>query len=472
MRQTPTTSEADGMSVSHLSCDQNGAVHIVVIGAGEVGSYLAERLSREGHDVAMVEQDADRLEQLTRRVDVLGVRGGGASPSVLKDARIDRCDLIVAVTNIDETNMLACKLGKLLGVETAVARIENAELRAATSKQVREDMGIDLVVDPDAETAEQIFDLLEFPGTAEVAKMAGGDLVVIGARIPDHAPLVGKSLAEIAAEHEPNWDFLFGAIVRGDTTIIPRGDHRIEADDYVRIVCRTKARREILGELGLDRATPKRIMVLGGGRIGQAVAEHVTKRNARVVIVDRDADRVEQLARDVPRALVVRGEITDDELLHQEGVASADAVIALTGEDDANVLACIFAKSAGAVETIAVAHRLELLPLLKQVGIDVALSPRTASANAVMRFVRGGVAVSTALEGDAEVVELEVQEGSTVDGALIAELRLPKEGVVIGGVVRDGKGQIARGRTALRSRDHVIIFGMPDKIQDVAPMFG
>ncbi len=448
-------------------------MHIVVIGAGEVGSFLAERLSREGHDVAMVERDPERLEALTRRVDVLGVRGGGASPAALRDARVDRSALTVAVTDVDETNMLACKLARQLGTKAAMARIESPELRAATSSQIRHDMGIDLVIDPDAETAEQILELLEFPGTAEVAKMAGGDLVVIGARIPAHAPFVGHTLAEIAAEHEPNWDFLFGAIIRGDQTIIPRGNHRIEVDDFIRIVCKTKARREILSQLGLGMSAPKRVLVLGGGRIGSAVAEHLSRRRAQVVVIDRDPERVEQLGRTLDKAIVVQGEITDDELLHQEGVAAADAVIALTGEDDANVLACIYAKSAGTRETIAVAHRLELLPLLREVGIDVALSPRTASANAVLRFVRGGVAaVSTVLEGEAEVIELEVMPDSAADGALIAELRLPKEGVVLGGVVRDGKGQIARGRTTLRSRDHVIIFGMPHALEEIKPIFG
>ncbi len=452
---------------------QDGAVHIVVVGAGEVGSFLAERLSREGHDVAIVENDGAALERLRRRLDVMGVRGSGASPAVLSDAGIEHCSLLVAVTNVDETNILACKLAKQMGARAAIARIESRDLRAATGKQLQREMGIDLVIDPDTETADQILELLEFPGTAEVAKMAGGDLVVIGARIPDYAPFVGKTLAEIAAEHEPNWDFLFGAIVRGDETVIPRGEHRIEADDFIRIVCKTRARREILHQLGLGKSDTKRVLVLGGGRIGGSVAEQLERRGANVVVIDRDAERVEQLSRELTRSIVIPGEITDDELLHQEGVSSADAVIALTGEDDANVLACIFAKSAGARETIAVVHRLGLLPLLREIGIDVALSPRTASANAVLRHVRGGVAaVSTALEGDAEVIELEVIPGSQADGALIAELRLPKEDVLIGGVVRDGKGQIARGGTALRARDHVIIFGMPYALERIKPIFG
>lgn len=452
---------------------QDGDVHIVVVGAGEVGSFLAERLSREGHDVAVVERDQGALERLRTRLDVLTVNGSGASPSVLTDAGIRDCSLLVAVTNVDETNVLACKLAKQMGTDAAIARIESRDLRVATGKQLQHEMGIDLVIDPDSETADQILELLEFPGTAEVAKMAGGDLVVIGARIPDYAPFVGMTLAEIAAEHEPNWDFLFGALVRGDRTIIPRGDHRIQPDDFIRIVCKTRARREILRQLGFGRSEPKRVLVLGGGRIGGAVAEQLERRGANVVVIDRDRERVEQLSRELTRSVVIPGEITDDELLHQESVQSADAVIALTGEDDANVLACIFAKAAGARETIAVVHRLALLPLLREIGIDVALSPRTASANAVLRYVRGGVtAVSTVLEGDAEVIELEVMPGSEADGGLIAELRLPREDVLIGGVVRDGKGQIARGRTELRARDHVIIFGMPHALERIKPIFG
>ncbi len=446
-------------------------MHIVVVGAGEVGSFLAERLSREGHDIAVIERDRAKLSAIASRLDVLTVEGTGASPMALAEAGIDKCSLMVAVTNVDETNLLACSLAKHAGVKSTVARIESGELRGAAGKKLRSELGIDVVIDPDAETADEILELLEFPGTSEVVRMAGGDLVIIGVRIPEHAPMVGKTLQRIAADYEPNWEFLFGAIVRDDRTIIPRGDHRIEPGEFVRIVCKERARREILGQLGLSRSLPRRVMVLGGGRVGEAVAAQLERRRVRVTIIERDGERARELAEQLGHSIVLKGEITDADLLFEEGAGRADAVIALTGEDDANVLACLYSKSLGAGETIAVVHRLELLPLLPHVGVDVALSPRTASANAVLRLVRGGVeSIATALEGEAEVVELEVAPGSPADGALVAELQLPKD-VLVGGVVRDGKGQIARGRTQLRARDHLVVFALPHAIEHAKSAF-
>lgn len=445
-------------------------MHIVVVGAGEVGEYVAERLSRQGHDVAVVERDRRRLEQVQERLDVLGVAGNGASPDVLDDAGIDKAKLLVAVTNSDEVNLLASLLGKQAGVEATIVRLEQADHRE--SEGLKDAMGVDLVIDPDLETAGEIIELLEFPGVSEVAQMAGGEVVIIGARLPAHANAVGKTLQQIALEHEPNWEFLFGVITRGDETVIPRGNYQLQAHDHVRVVCKRRAREQLLSLLGLQQDLARRVMLLGGGRTAELVARALQARGAKVTIVERNRERAEELAVGLDRATIIHGEITDSDLLAEEGIDSADAVIALTGEDDANILACLFARSSGARETIAVVHRLSLLPLLHEVGIDVALSPRTASASAVLRFVRGGAVskVATFLEGEAEVLEVEVKKGTVADGGMVAEMHLPKD-VLIGAIVRDGKAQIARGRSTLRANDHLIIFAMPDAVEQARQLF-
>jgi trk system potassium uptake protein len=447
-------------------------MHIVVVGAGEVGSYVAERLSREGHDVAIVEQDRGRLRQVDAELDVLAVLGSGTSPSALVEAGVDKAELLVAVTNSDEVNLISCLIAKQHDVQRTVVRLEAEELRSADARQLHDAIGTDLVIDPDEETAEEILELLENPGASEIAEMAGGEIIVIGARLPPDAPLVGRTLFEIGAEYEPQWEFLFGAISRGDETIIPRGNFTLQANDLLRVVCKRRARRQLGALLGIQRETPRRVMLLGGGRTAEIVAGRLASRKAHVVIVERVPERARELAEKLDDALVLEGEITDADLLHDEDVGSFDVVIALTGEDDANILACLWAKSEGATETIAVVHRLSLLPLLREAGIDVALSPRTASANGVLRFVRGGVAaVATFLQGEAEVLEFEVKEGSPADGAIVAELRLPKD-VLIGAIVRDGKAQIGRGRSQLRERDHVIVFATPKAVTEVRRVFG
>ena len=447
-------------------------MYVIVVGAGEVGTYVADRLSREGHDVAVVERDRAALRAVSERLDVLTLLGSGTNPEILREAGIDRAEMIVAVTSQDEVNLVCCLVGKQAGISRTVCRLEDADLRSKKSSALHDAMGVDLIIDPDFETAQEILELLEYPGASEVAEMAGGEVIVIGARLAPDAPIVGRSLREIAAEYEPEWDFLFGVITRGEETIIPRGDLRLEADDLLRVLCKRRARRQLMKLLGLARRAPRKIMLLGGGRTAEIVGRTLDERGSDVVIVERDVDRATELAGRITGALILQGEITDSDMLEENDVGSFDAVLALTGEDDANILACLYAKLEGAKETIAVVHRLSLLSLLSEAGIDVALSPRTASANGVLRFVRGDVsAVATFLQGEVEVLELEVKEGSPADGGLVAELRLPKD-VLVGAFVRDGKAQIARGRSELRDRDHVVLFSMPGSVEDVRRVFG
>ncbi|MBK9181191.1 MAG: Trk system potassium transporter TrkA [Acidimicrobiales bacterium] len=445
-------------------------MRVVVVGAGEVGSFVAERLSREGHDVAVVERDRGRLRQLEDTLDVLAVAGEGTSPAALQRAGLARADLLVAVTSSDDTNLVACLLAAQAGVARRVARIESAELRGPQARRLHEAVGADLVLDPDLEAAEEILDLLELPGATDVADLAGGEVLVVGARLAAGAPVVGRTLSELAAEREPEWDLLFGAVGREGRTIIPRGDLRLEAGDLVRVLCTRRARADLARLLGLQRSAARRVMVLGGGRTGEHLARRLEQRGASVVVVEHDAARAEELAERLPRTLVLQGDVTDADLLAEEQVEQADAVVALTGEDDANVLACLYARSVGVPETVAMVHRLTFLPLLAQAGIH-ALTSRTAFANAVLRSVRGDVAaVATFLEGEAEVLELEVRQGSAADGAAIAGLGLPGD-VLIGAVVRDGKARIGRGRTVLRARDHVVVFARVEAVPAVRRAF-
>ena len=442
-------------------------MHVIVVGAGEVGSYVAARLSRERHNVAVVDIDAQRLRELASELDVLTVEGSGTHPSVLSDAGLDGCELVVAVTSKDEVNLVASLVAKQRGVPRTIVRIEAAELRGRSAAELRRIFGADLVIDPDHETAERILDLLDYPGASEIAVMAQGEAVVIGARLEAEAPIVGRRLSEIAAEFEPDWEFMVGSIMRGDQTYIPRADYMLMEDDLVRVVCKRRARRRVARLLGLGTGTARHVLLLGGGHTAEILAARLVSRGVEVVIVERDTARALELAEDLPGVQVFEGDITDADLLEETDLGRFDTVAALTGEDEANILACLYAKSVGASETIAVVHKLALLSLLDSAGVDVALSPRTATADGVMRFVRGDVAaVATFLQSDAEVLELEVAKDSRADGALVKDLRLPKS-VLIGAIVRDGKPQIARGRSRLRGRDHVVAFATPDSVQEV-----
>lgn len=447
-------------------------MQVIVVGAGEVGSYVAERLSREGHDVAIIECSPSRLRAIDEELDVLAVLGSGTHPEALRQAGVEDTDILLAVTSDDAVNIVSSMLAKSLGVERTIVRIEAPQLRSRDAEGLRNASGGDLFIDPDDETANEILELLDYPGADEVTLMAEGEVVVIGAHLPAHSPLVDRTLADIADEYEPDWDFMVGSITRAGETIIPRRDHRLLVGDHLRVILKRRARRMVVDLLGISHGATRRVMLLGGGHTAELLAQRLAGRGVDVVIIERDHDRARQLAETLDDAMVLEGDVTDASLLEEADVGRFDAVVALTAEDDANILACLYAKSGGAGETIAVVHRLALLNLLTEVGIDVALSPRTATANGVLRFVRGGVAkVATFLHGEAEILELEVAVDSPADGALVKDLGLPTN-VIIAAIVRDGKAQIGRGRSRIRGRDHVVAIALPETVDEVRRILG
>ena len=468
-------------------------MRIIVVGAGEVGTYVADRLSGQEHDVALIELDPARCSVVGDKLDVLVVQGSGTDPGRLAAAGLAEADLLVAVTKHDEVNLLSALLARRAGVTKTVVRIESNRLREPEVQALFEDADDHLVIDPDREVAEEVFRLMEYPGAVDLALMADGEVVVLGVRLPGHASLVGVSLHALGRELDPDWDFIVASITRteegeeDEQTIIPREDVILREGDLLRVVCKRRALRDVTKRLGLAREMPTRALILGGGRTAELLANSLLDRGIDVGVIERRPERAYELSANLDRAVVYQGDISDADLLEEAGVAEQDVVIAMTGEDHANVLACLYAKSAGAsrarrrgrsdshLETIAVIHRLELLDLLEAQQVDAAVSPRTATANSVLRFVRGDVdsvaAVATFLHGDVEVLEFAVSEDSVCQGKTVADLAIPK-GALIGAIVRDGKPQIARGRSTLRDRDHAVVIARPDSVGRVSELFG
>jgi trk system potassium uptake protein len=434
-------------------------VHVVIVGAGEVGWYLAERLGAEHHDVVVIEQDEQIAAAIGEVLDIQVVVGNGCHPSVLEQANIGRASLVAGVTQNDEVNLVVSLLAKEHGVPKTVVRIQTEELRGPAGRNLLAAVGADVVIDPDADTAQEILELVHLSGADEVYPMVGGELVVLGAVIRPESAVAGKRLSEVGVEYEPQWQFLFGAVTRRGETLIPRGDEVLEVGDHVRVLTTREARRETLQLLGAVGRRVRRLMVLGGGAVGSQVAVAMSAEGAEVVIIESDLARAHELAAASPKVRVIHGDITDIELLTEEAVSTMDVVVATTGEDTANVLACAFAAAEGAGFTIAVMHRLALLPLVGQFGIDATLSPRTASANAVLREMRGGAgSVATFLESDVEVNEFTVEPDSPADGAVVSELHVPRT-LLLGAVVHpDGTVEVVRGPTRLAAGDKVVVF--------------
>ena len=446
-------------------------MHVVIIGAGEVGWYLAQRLGAENHDVVVIEQNEVIAQALGDELDVQIVVGSGTHPSVLKAARVERADLVAGVTQDDEVNLIASAMAKRLGAHQTVVRLQTDELRGPDGEYLRELVAADLIIDPDADTADEILQLVAASGADEIYPMASGGLVVLGAVVGAGSAVAGERLSAIASVDQ--YRFIFGSVSRAQETIIPRGDLVIEAGDHVRVLCHEARKDDVLAVLDSKGRRVRRVMVLGGGVVGARVADRLIG-HAEVTLVEREHDRATVLAERLRGVTIVEGDITDTNLLMDEAVATMDVVIAATGEDTANVLACAFAVAQRPEAfTVAVLHRLALLPLVRQFGIDAALSPRTASANAVLREFRGGAAaVATFLDSDVEVDEYSVSEGSTADGALVRDLRLPVS-VLLGALVPpDGESSIINGDTRLAAGDSVVLFARPSAIDEIRRVFG
>jgi trk system potassium uptake protein TrkA len=442
-------------------------MHIIVIGAGAVGSYLAERLSLEGQDVVVVEADGSRAEEVQSEVDCLVIHGNGASTSALEEAGIQDAGLLIAVTSSDAVNVLACQAAARYHVPRRVARVEDPTLR----EQLGE-LGVDVVIDPGETLAHELVRLVGRGRVSEMIEFADGRLLLIGGYVARDAPLAGLSLAELRTRVS-GWEWLVAAVIRDGETMIARGDTLIEAGDHVLVMSKGDHAGEALGLMGLEAQPPRKVIILGATRLAVLAAEQFAGRHLQTILIDEDADRCRDLAAEWDRVVVVQGDPTDPKVLQSEGVESADAVLALTGWDEVNIVGCLIAKALGAETTIARFHRFEYVGLLPGIGIDAGVSSRLAAANAILRFVRRGHvhSVVTFQDSAAEAIELELDPGSRVIGQTIQDIGLPKS-VIVGGVVRDGEAFVPHGSTVISAKDRLIVVALPEAISSVESIFG
>jgi trk system potassium uptake protein TrkA len=434
---------------------------IVILGAGQVGGSVAESLVSEENDITVVDLDAQRLRALQDRLDLRTVHGSGGHPSVLKEAGIEDADLLIAVTQSDDTNLVACRLAAcLFNVPRRIARLRATDYLANEQVLGEQGFDIDLAICPEQVLTDYIVKLVEFPEALQVLDFAGGRVSLVAVRAYAGGPLVGRPLKDLRA-HIPSIDTRVVAIFRGDRSIVPDGNTVVQADDEVFCIAASAHIRQVMRELRRMDRPVKRVMIAGGGNIGLRLASALEK-DYSVRIIEHNKRRCEELAARLGKALVLSGDTTDEELLEDENVAEMDLFVAVTNDDENNIMSSLLAKRMGARRVVSLINRRSYVELLQAGQIDIAISPAQATIGSLLAHVRRGdiVAVHSLRRGAAEALEAVVhgdRESCTLIGRRIADIALPP-GTTIGAVVRGEEVLMAHHDTVIRAEDHVIVF--------------
>ncbi len=448
---------------------------ILIVGSGQVGYFLCDRLSREGHEVTLVDQDEAVVERAQDRLNVMGVVGNGASAETLEQAGIGEVDIFIAVTNMDEVNILACLLAREYRVEILIARTKNIEYTSRKAVLSKEKLGIDLLINPEDAVAEELSKLACDAKAFDVAEFADGQILFQGYRVEPESPLCDLTLSELG-ELRGIYRFVVVAIHRGDVTIIPRGDDTIQAGDRIYIFAPPKELPAINYLMQSERlekkSSTRRAFILGGSRIGLQVAQNLEKLHFQTKLIEKDEDRCYKLAEQLNKAVVINAEGLDVQTLVDEGLSDADVFIAVTDNDQTNILTCLLARQHKVRRTLALVSQPELIGLASELGIDACISPRLAAAAAILKFVRRGDVISlTAVEGsNSEVLELEISKESGLLDTPLSALHFPR-GAIIGAIVRGSSYEIPTGDSVLLAGDRVVVFTLPEALQKVERFF-
>ncbi len=448
---------------------------IIVLGAGRVGSSVAQHLASEANDVTVVDSHPDLLRELQDRLDLRTVTGHAAYPNILEQAGGTDAEMLIAVTSSDETNMIACQIAyTLFRTPTKIARVRAAEYLQQPHIFSQESIPVDVLIAPEDLVTDYVCRLIEHPGALQVLDFANGKVSLVAVRAYYGGPLVGNELRALG-EHMPGIQTRVAAIYRRGKAIFPQGDTIIEADDEVFFIASKKNIRAITSELRKLDKPNKRIIIAGGGNIGRRVAEKLEDRY-QVKIIEHNPEHARLLSEELDRAIVLRGDAADEQLLLEENIDATDVFCALTNDDEANILSAMLAKRLGARKVMSLVNRLAYVDLLESSTIDVAISPQQITIGALLTHVRRGdiVAVHSLRRGAAEAIEVVAhgdQHTSRVVGRKISEINLPK-GTTIGCIVRGDEVIMASGDTVVEPDDHVILF-LVDKsrIGDVERLF-
>jgi trk system potassium uptake protein TrkA len=439
-------------------------VKIIIVGAGEVGFNIAQRLSEETQDVVLIDKDPQKIKTVTENLDVQALLGSGTSPKLLRDAGIEGADMFVAATDIDEVNLISCLLAHGLNKYIIrVARVKNNEFLVERQLFDQEASGIDHIINPQSVMVELILSLMEVPGASEVIDFVGGRVKLIGFTVSKNSTLIGSKLMSFK---EMEGKLLIGAIVRGDQVVIPHGKDVIQANDVVYVVIKKDEIAQAFNLFNIKNEALRRVIIVGAGQTGTILATALEQSKIHVKIIDKDNDICLKLAEKLEKVMVINGDGSDKNLLQEVNIEDVDLVVVITGDEEKNVLISLLATGLGAKRTITRISNLSYIPFVSAIGINTVVSPRLSAVRAILQYIRRGKIISvTPLKGEyAEAIEAEALDTSDIVNIPLSKVKFPK-GAIVGAIIRGEQIIIPRGDSIIKPKDRLIIFAL----QQVVP---
>ncbi len=446
-------------------------MRVVIIGAGVAGQRLASKLCDEKHDVVVVDHRAKPLEEISSELDVQTVLGSGISPRILEEAGVAKAELVATVTSRDEINILAAVFAHAAGARYTVARVSSDELTSKRPMEHLSALGIDLIVNEHDESARAVLSVLDLGGAREIIHMVEGRIQAVGADVPSGSPLLAGPLRDF-----PHPDILRNvrliAVMREDKLLMPHGDMTFEAKDTIYCVGQPADVRAFLNIVRPYQAAIHKVVIAGGGNVGWRLARHLERTDKQVVVVEENSERAHECSASLVKSMVVSGNALDRAVLDEISITRDTAIVAATGNDENNIIACLLAQKLGAGFGVALISKPEYVSIINEAKLlDRAVSPYLATMNAILRFVRGtSIRAITLLQNvPGELLEVHVSEGNRLVGRMLKDMRLPRRAVVAA-VVRGEIATIGTGDTALREGDRLIVFaplGAAKKLESV-----
>jgi trk system potassium uptake protein TrkA len=443
-------------------------VKIVIVGAGEVGFHIAHHLSNEKKDVVVIDENADAIRRVSDHLDVQVVNGSGSNPQVLKEAGIRGADIMLAVTNRDETNLVACMATDLLAPNTTkIARIRDASFDDFHEQFRTQTPHIDTIINPETEVVRTIYQLMSVPGAADVGQFAAGRIKFVGVYIDSTSRLAGMTLSDLPTQTGPLRP-LIAAVVRDNRLIIPRGKDRLTAGDLVYFISEENKLIDTLAVFGKHVEPVRRVLIIGGGRIGYRLAAFLEGKSITSKVIDKNPDRCTLLAEKLNQAVILCGDGSDQALLEEENIKEMDVVVTLTNDDEANILTALLAARMGARKSIAKIDKFSYFPLMKAIGIEQVVSPRLSAINSILQHIRKGKVLSAmSIKGEqAEVMEAIAMETSDIVEQPLRKINFPKGAMVVG-IIRAGTIIIPSGESVIKPQDRIIIFAQREAIPKI-----